>query len=174
MCPPQAQVQPASFPGATSNRPARKTPGPHHIKWRAVCAGSTRFFPGSNFKLSRPENSRPSPHQMAGRVRRFNLPGGLPVRVTLCLNGLCVSRPFAPRLPALVGLSGLEPPTSRLSGVRSNRLSYKPLLLCSSLFPRPRLSAAPESPRNPPAAGVVEMNGIEPMTPCLQSRCSPS
>ena len=28
----------------------------------------------------------------------------------------------------LMGLSGLEPPTSRLSGVRSNRLSYKPVL----------------------------------------------
>ena len=28
----------------------------------------------------------------------------------------------------MVGLSGLEPPTSRLSGVRSNRLSYKPML----------------------------------------------
>ena len=27
----------------------------------------------------------------------------------------------------LLGLSGLEPPTSRLSGVRSNRLSYKPI-----------------------------------------------
>ena len=27
-----------------------------------------------------------------------------------------------------MGLSGLEPPTSRLSGVRSNRLSYKPSL----------------------------------------------
>ena len=27
-----------------------------------------------------------------------------------------------------VGLSGLEPPTSRLSGVRSNRLSYKPII----------------------------------------------
>ena len=27
-----------------------------------------------------------------------------------------------------MGLSGLEPPTSRLSGVRSNRLSYKPFL----------------------------------------------
>ena len=26
----------------------------------------------------------------------------------------------------VVGLSGLEPPTSRLSGVRSNRLSYRP------------------------------------------------
>ena len=47
----------------------------------------------------------------------------------------------------LMGLSGLEPPTSRLSGVRSNRLSYKP---------------------------TMEMEGIEPLTPCLQGRCSPS
>ena len=29
----------------------------------------------------------------------------------------------------IMGLSGLEPPTSRLSGVRSNRLSYKPFLI---------------------------------------------
>jgi hypothetical protein len=27
----------------------------------------------------------------------------------------------------MVGSSGLEPPTSRLSGVRSNRLSYEPI-----------------------------------------------
>ncbi len=33
--------------------------------------------------------------------------------------------------PFLVGLSGLEPPTSRLSGVRSNRLSYKPFCILS-------------------------------------------
>ena len=33
----------------------------------------------------------------------------------------------------MVGLSGLEPPTSRLSGVRSNQLSYRPTnFLCSS------------------------------------------
>ena len=59
----------------------------------------------------------------------------------------------------LVGSSGLEPPTSRLSGVRSNLLSYEPIHL--------RGVSLPLSP-------VVEMNGIEPMTPCLQSRCSPS
>ena len=47
-----------------------------------------------------------------------------------------------------MGLSGLEPPTSRLSGVRSNRLSYKPI--------------------------GMEMVRFELMTPCLQGRCSPN
>ena len=36
----------------------------------------------------------------------------------------------------MVGLSGLEPPTSRLSGVRSNRLSYKPIFPAFRLFPQ--------------------------------------
>jgi hypothetical protein len=41
-----------------------------------------------------------------------------------------------------MGLSGLEPPTSRLSGVRSNRLSYKPSFFffhvpAASCFPMP-------------------------------------
>ncbi len=34
----------------------------------------------------------------------------------------------------LVGLSGLEPPTSPLSGVRSNHLSYKPAEVLCSLY----------------------------------------
>ena len=60
----------------------------------------------------------------------------------------------------VVGTSGLEPPTSRLSGARSNHLSYAPLwLFAVSLFPQ---------------VPLVEMMGIEPMTPCLQGRCSPS
>ena len=37
-----------------------------------------------------------------------------------------------------VGLSGLEPPTSRLSGVRSNQLSYKPSFnLAATYSPMP-------------------------------------
>ena len=60
---------------------------------------------------------------------------------------------------ALVGTSGLEPPTSRLSGARSNHLSYAPLWLLRYFFPH---------------VPLVEMMGIEPMTPCLQGRCSPS
>ena len=35
-----------------------------------------------------------------------------------------------------MGLSGLEPPTSRLSGVRSNRLSYKPIFSGFSVLPQ--------------------------------------
>ena len=35
-----------------------------------------------------------------------------------------------------MGLSGLEPPTSRLSGVRSNQLSYKPIFPAFRLFPQ--------------------------------------
>jgi hypothetical protein len=37
-----------------------------------------------------------------------------------------VSRPAGAERPVVVGLGGLEPPTSRLSSARSNQLSYKP------------------------------------------------
>ena len=52
-------------------------------------------------------------------------------------------------LKAMVGRGGLEPPTSRLSGVRSNHLSYRPNLWRASLVQR---------------RGLVEPIGIEPMT----------
>ena len=63
----------------------------------------------------------------------------------------CIFRLISSGLMAKIdkplGLSGLEPPTSRLSGVRSNQLSYKP---------------------------TVEMKRFELSTPCLQGRCSPN
>ena len=64
----------------------------------------------------------------------------------------------------VVGLDGLEPSTSRLSGARSNHLSYRPVLS----FGRKSSLLLPPCP-----CGLVEMRGIEPLTPCLQSRCSP-
>ena len=46
---------------------------------------------------------------------------------------------FVTLLSYLVGSSGLEPPTSRLSGARSNQLSYEPIVFagayCLILFP---------------------------------------
>ena len=37
----------------------------------------------------------------------------------------------------MVGLNGLEPSTSRLSGVRSNQLSYNPMNLAATYFAIP-------------------------------------
>ena len=50
----------------------------------------------------------------------------------------------------MVGSSGLEPPTSRLSGVCSNQLSYEPKR----------------------RGKLVEINGLEPLASCVQSRRS--
>ena len=48
-----------------------------------------------------------------------------------CVQGRCSPSELHPQLETyklsnLVGLSGFEPLTSRLSGVRSNQLSYRP------------------------------------------------
>ena len=74
---------------------------------------------------------------------------------------------------ALVGPSGLEPPTSCLSGTRSNLLSYEPISLFALFhFLKKRNLKAPFLGRR--NLRLVEMMGFEPMTPCLQGRCSPS
>ena len=89
------------------------------------------------------------------------------------------------RFLRLVGLDGLEPSTSRLSGVRSNHLSYKPILSLNwywffhRSFVHFPFSLSEEWKVNSeevifPLERLVEMMGIEPMTPCLQGRCSPS
>ena len=72
-----------------------------------------------------------------------------------------------PETLRMVGSSGLEPPTSRLSGARSNQLSYEPVALfcgCGSAFCHHLHSIHTR----------MEMMGFEPMTPCLQGRCSPN
>ena len=111
----------------------------------------------------------------------------------------------------MVGLNGLEPSTSRLSGGRSNLLSYKPIQMSDGrwqisdsvdfqLLSYRHLLNLEHSPTlfyrlccfnirsgisalrfvqakcrlGCRASRLVEIIGIEPMTPCLQSRCSPS
>ena len=48
-----------------------------------------------------------------------------------------------------MGLSGLEPPTSRLSGVRSNRLSYKPFSSVASVVNPSHSHGGDEEDRTP-------------------------
>jgi hypothetical protein len=104
----------------------------------------------------------------------------------------------------VVGRGGVEPPTSRLSGVRSNHLSYRPIgpspgagrssidrPACATppapcrlrrqdgvvepAAPKARHGRSGRRNRNAGSArALVEPTGIEPVTPCLQSRCSPS
>ena len=62
---------------------------------------------------------------------------------------------------SLVGSSGLEPPTSRLSGACSNQLSYEPITSCYEHFSSLALFQ------------LVEMSGFEPLASCLQGRRSP-
>ena len=59
----------------------------------------------------------------------------------------------------MVGLTGLEPVTPRLSSVCSNQLSYRPALSGLACHDLKRLPH-------------VEVTGFEPMTSCLQSRRS--
>ncbi len=52
-------------------------------------------------------------------------------------------------LASMVGLGGLEPPASPLSGVRSNHLSYRPDVV--SVLPNPAWWSLSGSNRRPPA-----------------------
>ncbi len=60
---------------------------------------------------------------------------------------------YLSQLSLLVGTSGLEPPTSRLSGVRSNHLSYAPMFLglftCYPHNPFPGSCGGDEEDRTP-------------------------
>ena len=77
-----------------------------------------------------------------------------------------------------MGTSGLEPPTSRLSGVRSNHLSYAPLKKALNrflvLFPRP--FGGDEEDRTPDpllAKQVLSQLSYTPKVMFSFSRCFP-
>lgn len=116
---------------------------------------------------------------------------------------------FAPR-NVVVGVAGVEPATSSLSGMRSNQLSYTPdealsglpsrslvthsckafarlrgfalprhgsLLACQAVAderpPSPKLRRGSLRSSRRSSRRLVEATGLEPVTPSLQSSCSP-
>ena len=111
---------------------------------------------------------------------RFDLPTAFAAR----FEDLSYARSSNPttNVTGMVGPSGLEPPTLRLSVVRSSQLSYGPVIFLADplrwallgcwtigyyiVFLAPRKSVC--------FCGMVEIVGIEPATSCLQGRRSPS
>ena len=133
--------------GDRTTDPARKAGKPESRPW-----------------WSRTESNRRPPACKAGalptelRPLFRRVPARLGVPVKLCrhlvrqLGGAftgAVLRPW----PGVVGLGRLELPTSRLSGVRSNRLSYRPPPPASPLSrPAERAAGLPARPRPRPQA----------------------
>ena len=74
----------------------------------------------------------------------------------------------------MVEMSGLEPPTPTLSGWCSNQLSYSPIKLGELHFVAVLFACFYEffSRGTVSQKLVVEVTGFEPVTPCLQGRCS--
>ena len=124
--------------------------GQCHLTWKDCCS-----------RLG-PRGPRPAPAPL-GRCRTASrvfcslhdvseLPRSRDRTGRLVVKRACQSdRPRSGR--GLVGRGGVEPPTSRLSGVRSNHLSYRPQSRGGRLAPRL----------------LVEPTGIEPVTSSLQS-----
>ena len=101
-------------------------------------------------------------------------PYGIRTRVTAvkrrCLNPLTNGPIY------YMGTSGLEPPTSRLSGVRSNQLSYAPKPMLGLSFIKEKRVTRIELATTAWKAVVLPLNytrlnmgvnGIEPLTLCL-------
>jgi hypothetical protein len=79
--------------------------------------------PGTGRGLAIP-NKYGMPMILAVELRGFE--PRTPCLQSRCSSQLSYSPGVFPNVRAPVGLGGVEPPTSRLSGVRSNHLSYKP------------------------------------------------
>ena len=86
-------------------------------------------------------------------------------------NGLAVSLELCKPHKSVIFRNCNCYPSIRCSTIKSFSLFFASLLPClSSLI----LHCSVFKVQNSAFAEMVEINGIEPLTPCLQSRCSPS
>ena len=145
-----------------SRRVTHLVPSPFAPRQRRSCRARRRSIPisgtldpldsttsSTTSPGSRPSRPSPPPRTGDGRSRTDDL---------LVANQTLYQLSYAPearrngdstpRSATNVGLSGLEPPTLRLSGVRSNHLSYRPTR-CSRIGIPPRCAHGLERPEHP-------------------------
>jgi hypothetical protein len=99
----------------------------------------TTRFTMSKIGGRRSEISAADPPRSPSRTRRSPTPEDMPETVWSPISVLCHLN--------LVGLGRLERPTSRLSGVRSNQLSYRPVQRAASGDRRSERRRGPKAPR---------------------------
>jgi hypothetical protein len=98
---------------------------------------------GSHHDCSR-QDSLVSGGDSGARTRNLRLAKPALSQLSYIPAGRSPERSYGPG--ALVGLGGLEPPTSRLSGVRSNQLSYRPTPRNDAEEVEPAENGCPYSP----------------------------
>ena len=81
----------------------------------------------------------------------------------VCLAKNARNGKFKPYCVGLVGLTGLEPVTLRLSSACSNQLSYRPKVRFN------RTGGTPSSKESGDMEQSLEVRGLEPLTYSLQS-----
>src|SRR5262249_53903209 len=139
---------------------------------------SSPGFPHSDILGSRPACGSPRLIAASYVLHRLLMPGHSPytlssLTITLLLIHMVFQQDlFSCQRTTPMTLSSAELPRGRLARTqqkpkieqKSNQLSVRPSLLDNQLRWRTGQTKF----------GMVELDGIEPTTPCLQSRCSPN
>ena len=151
---------------------ARRAARPHRHRWtRVVSRDVPRRRPPRGFRCE-PSQSRPGPESSRHPPVRGGATPDPRSRTAAATSAPMPMATMARRIIFIVGLAGIEPATSPLSGVRSNQLSYSPGLAGASPYRTPLQPGKPVQDRRRGATCAVSssttVNRSPPNTPAMR------